>query len=248
VLIITVPSRALDANCYVVAAGPNSPALVIDPGLGTVEAVDEVVEHHGLSVRAVVASHGHLDHIYDVVAMCDAFDVPLWIHSADRHLLTDPWAGIDSDLRQMLEPAFGQKQWNEPARVQEITGEEMSVGTLMGVGLDVVLRHAPGHTAGSILIDMAGPPAEHSVLLTAPGDELSTFTASKRTIFTGDVLFSGTIGRTDFPVSSPSAMDSTLDMIVSKLPAESAIFPGHGPGTTLAREFRGNQWLASRFS
>ncbi len=245
-LVITVPSRALDANCYIVAPAPQSPAIIIDPGLGTVDAVAEVVEHHDLQVRAVIASHGHLDHIYDAPQMCARFNVPLWIHHADRHLLTDPWAGVDGDLRRMLEPAFAGKAWLEPDRVQEITDGVSSVGALMGVGLDVVFRHAPGHTGGSILIDVAGAPGEHSTLLTSPQDDLSNFVQCSRTVFTGDVLFAGTIGRTDFPVSSPEAMATSLEMIRTELVADSAILSGHGPASILEREFAANPWLAAR--
>ena len=244
-LVITVPSRALDANCYLVAAGPGQPALIIDPGLGTVEAAAEVVEHHRLEVRAVIASHGHLDHVHDAPQMCAKFDAPLWIHHADRHLLTDPWAGVDSDLRHMLEPAFAGRAWLEPDRVQEITDGVSSVGSLLGVGFEVILRHAPGHTAGSVLVDVAGAPGQHSALLTSPDDDLSSFVCCTRTVFTGDVLFAGTIGRTDFPVSSPQAMAQTLAMIRSEVPGESAILSGHGPATILSREFDTNPWLAA---
>lgn len=245
-LVITVPSRALDANCYIVAADPGRPALIIDPGLGTIEAVAEVVEHHSLDVRAVIASHGHLDHIHDAPQMCAKFDVPLWIHAADRHLLTDPWAGVDPDLRHMLEPAFAGKAWLEPDRVQEIGDGVSSVGSLIGAGFEVVFRHAPGHTGGSVLIDVAGSPGEHSALLTNPDDDLSSFVRCSRTVFTGDVLFAGTIGRTDFPVSSPEAMAQTLAMIRTDLAADSAILSGHGPATVLSREFEANPWLAPR--
>ena len=245
-LVITVPSRALDANCYIVAAAPGEPALIIDPGLGTVDAVVEVVEHHNLTPRAVIASHGHLDHIHDAPQMCEKFDVPLWIHHADRHLLTDPWAGVDPQLRQMLEPAFAGKAWLEPARVQEIADGVSSVGTLMGVGLDVVLRHAPGHTGGSVLIDVGGAPGKHSALLTNPDGDLSSFVACSRTIFSGDVLFAGSIGRTDFPVSSPEAMAATLGMIRTDLDANSVVLAGHGPATVLSRELETNPWLVQR--
>lgn len=247
-LVITVPSRALDANCYVVASGPQSEALIIDPGLGTVEAAAEVVEQHGLRVRAVIASHGHLDHIYDAPQMCEKFGVPLWIHSADRHLLTDPWAGVDAGLRSMLEPAFAGRSWLEPERVQEIGDGVSSVASLIGVGFEVLLRHAPGHTGGSVLVDVAGAPGQHSALLTSPEEDLSDFVRCERTIFSGDVLFAGTIGRTDFPVSSPEAMARTLAMIRHELPAEgrdAVVLSGHGLATTLRRELATNPYLAS---
>jgi len=244
VLVITVPSRALDANCYIVAPAPNSSAIIIDPGLGTVEAVAEVVAHHGLRVRAVIASHGHLDHIHDAPQMCAKFGAPLWIHQADRHLLTDPWAGVDGDLRRMLEPAFAGKSWLEPDRVQEITDGVTSAGALIGVELDLVFRPAPGHTGGSMLIDVAGSPGQHSALLTNPDDDLSSFVQCSRTVFTGDVLFAGSIGRTDFPVSSAAAMEQTLAMIRADLPPDSAILAGHGPATILERELATNPWLA----
>src|SRR5699024_12637296 len=98
----------------------------------------------------------------------------------------------------------------------------------------------------SILTDVAGAPGQHSTLLTSPQDELSNFVQCSRTVFTGDVLFAGTIGRTDFPVSSPEAMSNSLEMIRTELVADSAILSGHGPASILEREFAANPWLAAR--
>lgn len=245
-LVVTVPARALGASCYVVAAGVGQPCLVVDPGLGIVDAVAEVVADLQLSVAAVVATHGHLDHVHDAAPLCDRFGVPLSIHAADRHLLTEPWDGVDASMRGMLEPIFAGRQWREPAAVAEIsdgTVLELPAGSLGP--LRAVVHHAPGHTGGSVLLEVAGAPAERSAVLTQPDDDLATFTQCERSFFTGDVLFAGSIGRTDFPGSDPAAMAATLSRI-GKLPGDSVVLPGHGPISTLEREFRTNPFLNGR--
>src|SRR5690625_3960947 len=158
--------------------------------------------------------------------MCAKFEVPLWIHQDDRHLLTDPWAGGDGDLRRMLEPAFAGKSWLEPDRVQEITDGVTSAGALIGVELDLVFRPAPRHTGGSTLTDVAGSPCQHSALLTNPDDDLSSSVQCARTVSTGDVLFAGSIRRTDFPVSCAAAREQTLAMNRTDLAADSGILAG----------------------
>ncbi len=89
-------------------------------------------------------------------------------------------------------------------------------------GVTLVARHAPGHTEGSTiyLLDGPGPVA-----------------------LTGDVLFAGTIGRTDLPGGDDLVMSRTLREVVEHLPLEARLLPGHGPATLLAKELRPNPYL-----
>jgi glyoxylase-like metal-dependent hydrolase (beta-lactamase superfamily II) len=64
-------------------------------------------------------------------------------------------------------------------------------------------------------------------------------------LLSGDVLFAGSVGRTDIEGSDPAVLDRTLRMLVDTLPPETRVFPGHGPDTTIARERATNPFLAA---
>lgn len=75
--------------------------------------------------------------------------------------------------------------------------------------------HTPGHTEGSTCF----------------------YLPREGTLFSGDLLFRGNIGRTDLPGSDPAAMSESLSRIASSLPATTRVYPGHGPETTIGAEF-----------
>jgi hydroxyacylglutathione hydrolase len=63
-------------------------------------------------------------------------------------------------------------------------------------------------------------------------------------LLVGDVLFAGSVGRTDLEGSDPAALERSLRLLVETLPPETRVFPGHGPATTIARERATNPFLA----
>ena len=105
--------------------------------------------------------------------MCGARDIPAYIHPADRALLTDPARGLPL---QAGPAAFGGLTFTEPDDVVELADGM----TLDLAGVQVVVDHAPGHTPGSVTFRLPGA-------------------AEPGTLFTGDLLFAGSIGRTDLP-------------------------------------------------
>ena len=94
VLIAGFPAGPWGTNCYVVATGPGTECVVIDPGKDAAAGVEQVVREHGLKPVAVLVTHGHVDHMWCVAPVAGAYDATAWIHPADRHLLTDPMAGM----------------------------------------------------------------------------------------------------------------------------------------------------------
>ena len=229
-LTLSFPAQALGTNCYVLADGPGEECLVVDPGIGIEETLREVLTEHRLKPAAVLLTHGHVDHVFSVTPVCGG-ELAAYIHSDDRYRLKDPLgdSSLGPQLTGMLEQQFGkQVTWREPERVVEITDSE--VVTVAGIDLEVV--HAPGHTEGSVMFALGqvpeGVPAEAEV---------------DRTLITGDVLFAGSIGRTDLPGGSHEAMQDSLRRSVHPRPDSSLVLPGHGPATTLAREKATNPYL-----
>src|SRR5438874_2701186 len=88
-LVAGFPAQAFDTNCYVVAPGPGEQCVVVDPGIGVAGPLDDVLAEHRLHPVAVLLTHGHLDHTFSVTPVCQARDVPAYVHPGDRELLRD---------------------------------------------------------------------------------------------------------------------------------------------------------------
>jgi hydroxyacylglutathione hydrolase len=218
-LVAGFPSAMFGTNCYVVATGPGEECLVIDPGLNVVDQLDALLDEHRLRPAAVLLTHGHLDHTFSVTPVCGARGIPAYIHPDDDELLADPAKGISQDLNQLFGGRFS---WTEPDDVKPLA--DGAVLDLAGVKL--VVDHAPGHTRGSVLFRTQSDPVEGPEPL----------------CFSGDVLFAGSIGRTDLPGGSMAAMQTSLRDKILTLDDETVVLPGHGPTTTIGQE-RANPFL-----
>ncbi len=141
-LVLGFPAQAFGTNCYLVAPGVGEECLVIDPGIGIVDQLAELLAEHRLRPAAVLATHGHLDHIFSVTPVCGAHGVALSVHPDDRYRLADPVATLGPELRQMFRQQFGDTKWQEPDDVRSIEdGQRLTIA-----GIDVEVIHAPGHT------------------------------------------------------------------------------------------------------
>ncbi len=212
------PAGSFGTNCYVVAAGRGEQCLVVDPGQDAVGPLEELLTRHRLTPAAVLLTHGHLDHTWSVVPVCGARDVPAYIHPADRPMLADPAVGVGPQIGQMI----AGMTFTEPDDVRELP----DAGRLDLLGLDLSVAFAPGHTAGSVVFGAdGGGPDDAPVLLS------------------GDVLFAGSIGRTDLPGGSMDDMLASLRRVILPLPDETLVLSGHGPATTIGRERASNPYL-----
>jgi hydroxyacylglutathione hydrolase len=213
VLIAGFPAGSFAANCYLLATAPGTECLIIDPGQDAEPGINEIIERHRLRPVAVLATHGHLDHIWSVAPVCGARDIPAYIHPADRLLLTDPARGLSLGPAQQL---FGGLTFTEPDDVRELTDGM----TLELAGISLVVDHAPGHTPGSVTFRLPD------------------------TLFTGDLLFAGSIGRTDLPGGDYETILASLARVCLPLADETVVLAGHGPQTTIGAERATNPFLA----
>jgi glyoxylase-like metal-dependent hydrolase (beta-lactamase superfamily II) len=206
-------------NCYVLAPQANSECIIIDPGQNALPGIKRALEKQNLKPIAILITHGHLDHIWSVFPVANGYDIPAFIHGADRHLLTDPGAGLSAQTKALLPELIGKDDvFAEPSELIEVTDRHQ----LSLAGLDFTVIHTPGHTAGSVIFTVSDP---------------------ELTVFTGDTLFAGAIGRTDLPGSSPEQMNQTLKEISCQLPDSALIYPGHGPSSRMDVEQSTNQYL-----
>jgi hydroxyacylglutathione hydrolase len=216
VLIAGFPAGSWATNCYVLANGPGEPCLIIDPGQDSIDGVEEVLREHRLLPAAVLLTHGHIDHVWSVAPLTAEFSVPALIHADDRYRLADPAGSSFSAAReQLLAMTKNALELTEPTDVRTFTDEEQ----LDIAGIPLTVRHAPGHTEGS------------SVFVT---DDV---------MLSGDLLFAGSIGRTDLPGGDHEQMVASLRRVVLPSPDDLVVLPGHGPRTTIGEERATNPFL-----
>ena len=212
-LIAGFPAGSFAANCYIVAPEPGAECLIIDPGQNAEAGIEELVAEYRLRPVAVLATHGHVDHIWSVAPVCGARNIPAYIHPSDRALLSDPARGLSLLAGQQL---FGGITFTEPDDVLELADGM----TLDLAGVSLVVDHAPGHTPGSVAFRLPG------------------------TMFTGDLLFAGSIGRTDLPGGDYQTILDSLARVCLPLPDDTVVLAGHGPQTTIGAERATNPFLA----
>jgi glyoxylase-like metal-dependent hydrolase (beta-lactamase superfamily II) len=223
VLVTGFPAGSFAANCYVVAPADGEECVIVDPGQDALDGIEEILTAHRLKPVAAIATHGHLDHIWSVAPLCGAKDIPAYIHPDDRALLSDPARGFPLGASQQL---FGGLTFTEPDDVRELTDGM----TLNLAGVQFVVDHAPGHTPGSVTFRLP------------PGIEGADDPAG--TMLSGDLLFAGSIGRTDLPGGDYQTILNSLARVCLPRPDETIVLSGHGPATTIGAERQTNPFLA----
>lgn len=188
-LVVGFGTGPLQANCYLLAAAPGGPCVIVDPGQEVRGPLDAALAEHRLTPAALLATHGHPDHIGSAAEISGDHGVPLHLHPADAGLA-------------------------EPGSVPLTEGKHTFAG------LDVDVRHTPGHTAGSVVLGF----------LSAEGGRLA---------LTGDTLFAGSVGR----AADPDELAKSLRRLL-ELPDDTVVLPGHGPATTIGAERVANPFLA----
>ena len=204
--IVQIPNGQFVENCYLVTDEASRECVVIDPGEEAGLILRRITEA-GVRTVAIWVTHAHLDHVMGVPRLSRETGAPIYLHPADREL-------YDHVIQQGL--AFGIRVESLPPPDREfVPGETVRVGT---VGFTV--RHAPGHSPGSVCL---------------VGDGV---------VFTGDVLFAGSIGRTDLPGADFDTLIRSIERELLVLPDSTMVYSGHGPETTVGRERGTNPFLA----
>lgn len=219
-LIAGFPAGPWAANCYVVATGPGAECVVVDPGKDATAGVEEIVRQHRLKPVSVLVTHGHVDHMWCVAPVAGTYDATAYVHPADRHLLADPMAGMSTETTAML--LGGKYTFAEPERVEELVDAQ----SIELAGITFTVDHTPGHTPGSITFRT--PHEQEDV---------------SEVMFAGDLLFAGSIGRTDLPGGDHQAMLRSLRDKVLTLRDDVVVLPGHGAQTSIGRERATNPFL-----
>jgi len=213
---------AFQQHTRILACETTKQAICIDPG-DEAERIVEILERHGLNLQAIALTHAHLDHVGGVAALKKLKpEARINLHKGDEFMyqaLPDQpsWIGIPRAQWAALGFAF-----ETPPPVDEYwtDGQKYAVGKL-----EFEVRHCPGHTPGHVVL----------------------YEPTERKVFVGDVLFAGSVGRTDLPGGS---MEQLLDSIKNKLLTladDVTVYSGHGPLTTIGEERLTNPFLTGGY-
>jgi len=224
VLIDRVIAPYFETNCWILALSTGQECIIVDPGMAKpnlVKEIEEKISDLNLKPVAVLITHGHLDHTFSVLPLTKQVPMRTFITGADRFLLTDPMGALDrGGVSEQFLKAFGMEKFKEPDEVVEL--EDFL--TFEVAGMQITSIFAPGHTKGSVI-----------------------FTVDDQQLISGDVLFAGSIGRTDLPTGSANEMRKTLRDRILTLPDGLNVLPGHGGQTTIGTERVRNPYLQDDF-
>lgn len=166
-----------------------------------------------LELVAILNTHGHFDHVMDAWPLQEQAGGKIYLPARDEHLLNDRMVGLAAVLGSS--GTSGAKS----NRVVDHSMQEGDVLTFGAIRLEVL--DTPGHTPGHV----------------------SLYSPETQSVYVGDTLFAGSIGRTDFPGGNYEQLIRSVRQKIFTLPGSTRVFPGHGPATTVEREQQTNPFF-----
>jgi hydroxyacylglutathione hydrolase len=215
--IIILQLGAIGTNCYIVHAAGRNDAVIIDPGADADVVVTALAERN-LEPVAICISHRHWDHVGAVADLAERFTLPVYMSAQEADAL--------QQLDTTAPPEFGPwRNWTVDHPLQGTERLELA-------GLEFEVMEVPGHSQHHLAYLVAG---------SAPSGDTE---AVPPLLFSGDVLFAGSIGRTDLPGADHDTLMRTLARLLTVLDDSTIVLSGHGAPTTIGQERLHNPFLA----
>lgn len=201
-IIRAMPVGPLQANCFIVGCEETRHAAVIDPG-GDVDKILLALANDQLTLKVIINTHGHFDHVSGNKALKKATGADLMIHPKDAPMLAQLSSGAAMWGMQSEDSPEPDKLLND--------GDTVTVGSIT-----FRVLYTPGHTPGGISLH------------------------ADKSVFVGDTLFAGSIGRTDFPGGDFNTLINSIHTKLFTLPDDVDVYTGHMEATTIGKEKRYN--------
>lgn len=213
--LLVVPVTPFEQNCSVLVCAKTNRAALIDPG-GDQPRIEEAIKESGATIEKILLTHGHVDHVGAAEPLRKKLNVPIEGPHRDEVPILN--ALTETGRRYGL----GEM---EPVTVTRwlAEGDVVTVGDLT---FDVF--HCPGHSPGSVIFVWRRKPEDTEPVGFA---------------IVGDVLFQGSIGRTDLPLGSHEQLLRSIETNLMPLPDDTIFICGHGPMSTIGRERATNPFL-----
>ena len=211
-----LPAGPIQTNAYLLTAPERGEAVLIDAPAGVWMEVAAILREEKCRLGELWLTHGHWDHMQGGAEVVRESGARVSAHPDDRVLIETP---------EVMKRFMGEDLGLEPVKVNRWVGQG---DRLEALGLTAEVRHVPGPCPGSILFYFPG------VAKALPG-QLAGGVA-----FVGDALIKGSIGRTDLPGGNFAVLEKSIRGQIYTLPDGTAVFPGHGPATTVGAEKEGN--------
>src|SRR3954470_8802428 len=202
-------------NGFTLGCEDTRQGVIVDPGDEVDELLDAAVRHR-LGIQAILLTHAHLDHVTGVARAKQALGAPVWLHRDDNFL-------YERVVQQGQ--MFGLAVEPQPPIDHFYEGE----GPLRFGRYEVRALHTPGHCPGGVCLVVKD----------------TKDTNARVTLFVGDTLFAGSIGRTDLPGGNMDALLRSIRQVLFAFPDDTVVWSGHGPVTTIGQERRTNPFLIS---
>lgn len=204
-----LPAGPIQTNAYLLTAPERGEAVLIDAPGDVWAEVAGILEKEKCQLTELWLTHGHWDHMQGGAEVVRESGAKVLANVEDRVLIETP---------EIMERFMGEEMNLRPVHVDRWIGQGEK---LQALGLEVEVRHVPGHCPGNVLF----------------------YFAQAGAAFVGDALFNGSVGRTDFPGGDFKILEKSVREQIYTLPEKTVVFPGHGPKTTVAHERATNPYV-----
>ncbi|HWD74787.1 MAG TPA: MBL fold metallo-hydrolase [Solirubrobacteraceae bacterium] len=215
-------------NCYIVRTPGSEQAVIIDPGDEADRLLDALKALEISTVEAILLTHTHFDHVGAVAPVARATGAPVYCPELETQVLAD----INAYVRW---PGFGPFESYDADHT--VSGGE----TLELAGMTFEVSFVPGHSPGHVSYGLRDEPDDATAVQS--GEAGGRADREVAALFSGDVLFQGSVGRVDLPGGDWPTLLASIDSLLQAYPGETTVYPGHMGLTTLAAERDTNPFL-----
>jgi glyoxylase-like metal-dependent hydrolase (beta-lactamase superfamily II) len=214
-----LPAGPIQTNAYLLTAPERGEAVLIDAPLGVWAEVAEILRAEKCRLGELWLTHGHWDHTQGGAEVVRESGAKVSAHADDRVLIETP---------DVMKKFMGEDLGLEPVKVDRWVAQG---DRLAALGTEAEVREVPGHCPGSVLFYFPS------------FAKASEGRVAAKTAFVGDALFKDSVGRTDLPGGSFEVLEKSIRTQIYTLPDDTAVYPGHGPATTVGAEKEGNPYV-----